>query len=91
MRQICESLLSSGGCRPRLVKHSTHLSRMNCCVVGMRLHSRARIGATGRGAFMAALAGLHGGGGDDCVRARRIAEREAYVRELDAQVRLPSD
>ena len=39
---------------------------------------------------MAALAGLHGNG-DDSVRARRIAEREAYVRELDAQVRLPSN
>ncbi len=36
---------------------------------------------------MAALAGLHGS--DDSVRARRVAEREAYVRELDAQVRLP--
>ena len=39
---------------------------------------------------MAALAGLHGGG-DDSVRARRIAEREAYVRELDAQARLRCD
>ena len=49
-----------------------------------------QIGTTGRGAFMAALASLHAGGGEDSVRARRIAAREAYVRELDAQARIPS-
>ena len=62
---------------------------MNWFVVAMML-LQSRSGATGRGAFMAALAGLHGGGGDDSVRARCIAEHEAYVRELDAQVWLPS-